>query len=499
MKMKRIRDWSLTTKLSLVLPATLAAALVAAGAVLATDIRSSSRASAERQLEVLAKMLATQSTVAVSVGDEKEAAEILKALRAEPQIVCAALYRREALLAGYAAEGSGAVAPPRLLSVPKGDVDGHLEFSTPVDMEGKSIGSLYLRFDPREVRAGLHRNVRTLVTVLVASMGLASLLAAGLGRLITRPLTRLVERFKDISEGQGDLTRRVPELGRDEVGLLGASFNRFAGRLQEIMRKVGEHTRVLAEASGQLGTISRQMHLDAQNVASQVHNVSSASGEISANMRSVASTTEAMNATSLEVSRSASEAAGVATDAVKIADEANRTLNRLGQSGEEIGNVIRIINSIADQTNLLALNATIEAARAGESGRGFSVVANEVKELARATARATEDVRQRIDAMKREMQATTGAIGEISSVIRRIHENQNTIAGAVTEQNAATREISRTLQESAQGSAQIAGHIGTVASATQSASASARQTESAAGELTRLAGELRVLVGQFKY
>jgi methyl-accepting chemotaxis protein len=448
---------------------------------------------------VLAKILASQSTVAVSVGDERESREILGSLRAEPQIVCAGLYRNEALLAAWSAEGRTEAPPPRLLAGFRSDEDGHLEWSTPVEMEGKSIGALYLRFDPREVRAGLERNVRTLVTVMVASMAIASLLAVGLGRLVTRPLVRLVDRFKDISEGEGDLTRRVPELGRDEVGLLGASFNRFAERLQEIMRKVGEHTKVLADASGQLGTISRQMHQDAQNVASQVHNVSTASGEISANIRTVAATTEAMNATSQEVSRSASEAAGVATGAVKIADEANRTLTRLGQSGEEIGNVIRIINSIADQTNLLALNATIEAARAGESGRGFSVVANEVKELARATARATEDVRQRIEAMRREMQATMGAIGEISSVIRRIHENQNTIAGAVTQQNAATREISRTLLESAQGSAQIAGHIGTVAGATQSASASARQTESAAGELTRLAGELKVLVGQFKY
>jgi methyl-accepting chemotaxis protein len=498
MTLKRFRDWSLTAKLSLVLLATLGAALVAAGIALAADGRTATREAAERQLGVLGRILASQSAVALGVGDDKEAAELLRSLKAEPQIVSAGLYKQDALLASYLREAGAAAAPGRAPETDRREHDGHLELALPVEQEGKRLGSLWLRSDLQEVRRGTDRSVRTLTAVLLASTAAAGLLAFLLGRLLTRPLAELVDRFEDISEGQGDLTRRVPTHAADEVGVLSGSFNTFVERLQGTMKKIGQHTQVLADSAGQLGSISTQMHQDAQNVASQVHNVSTASEEISANIRSVAASTEAMNASSREVSRSAAEAAGVATGAVKTAEDANETLGRLAQSGEEIGKVIRIINSIADQTNLLALNATIEAARAGEAGKGFSVVANEVKELARATARATEEIRQRIEAMRKEMQATMTSIGQITSVIKKIHENQNTIASAVTEQNATTQEISRTLQETAQGSAQISGHIGSVAAATQSASASAQQTQSAAGELNRLAAELKTLVGQFK-
>ncbi len=499
MAMGSFRDLSIVGKLRLIIVATMGVALLLAWAILAWYDRSSSQADAVRQLDILAKVLASQGAVAVDMKESKGAKEILESLKVEGQILCAAFYAPDKVLADYSREMSGLDLLPR--QVPgEGQqwVGGHVVITAPVTNEKRPVGALVLRSDLRETRS--HSNVRivTLMLVLGGSIFLAVLLASFLGRPIVRPLIQLVERFQDIAGGQGDLTQRVPVEGNDEAGLLGRNFNTFVAKLQETVRAIGQNTRALGTASEQLNTISRQMNQDATKLAEQATGVSSASEEISANIKSVATSTESMTATINEISRNAVTAAGVATGAVKIAGDANATLARLGQSGTEISNVVKIITSVADQTNLLALNATIEAARAGEAGKGFAVVAGEVKELARATAKSTEEIRDRIDAMQRDMKAATGAIGEIGAVIKQIHDSQNTIASAVAEQTSSTNEISRTIQETAKGSEAITGHINTVALAAASASRSARQTEEAASGLARLSSELQGLVGQFK-
>src|SRR5581483_7458380 len=150
------------------------------------------------------------------------------------------------------------------------------------------------------------------------------------------------------------------------------------------------------------------------------------------------------------------EAARVATSAVRVAEVTSGAISKLGDSSIEIGKVVKVITSIAEQTNLLALNATIEAARAGEAGKGFAVVANEVKELANETARATEDISRKIDAIQTDTQTAVISIQEITDVIAKINDIQTTIASAVEEQAATTNEIGRNVSEAAKGTTEIA-------------------------------------------
>jgi methyl-accepting chemotaxis protein len=205
-----------------------------------------------------------------------------------------------------------------------------------------------------------------------------------------------------------------------------------------------------------------------------------------------------MGASIREIAGNANEAARVAQQAVKVADVTNQTISKLGESSCEIGKVIKVITSIAEQTNLLALNATIEAARAGEAGKGFAVVANEVKELAKETAKATEDIGQKIDAIQSDTRSAVDAIREISQIIGQINDISNTIASAVEEQTATTSEISRNVAEAAKGSGEIAQNITSVASAAQSTTQGAGNTQQASAELSRMAAELQQLVSRFK-
>jgi methyl-accepting chemotaxis protein len=338
-------------------------------------------------------------------------------------------------------------------------------------------------------------------TILVTAL-LALAVAIGAALTITRsiitPLRELRQRLDDIARGDGDLTLRLDSTGRDELAEVSGLFNTFVEQIAGTVREVSSSATGLTGASDELSGVSTRIADAARETSARSESVSAAAEQVSRNVQTVASAAEQMSASIREIAGTAQEAARIGAHAGQVAADTTATVAKLGESSAEIGNVIKLITSIAEQTNLLALNATIEAARAGDAGKGFAVVASEVKDLAQETARATEDISHRVEAIQNDTGGAVQAIGEISEIIRQLGEYQTSIASAVEQQTATTADITRSVAEAAQGSQDIAGNIGTVAAAAQSTTSGVTETEGATTRLARMAAELQQLVSRFR-
>ncbi|MAF91733.1 MAG: chemotaxis protein [Bdellovibrionaceae bacterium] len=265
-----------------------------------------------------------------------------------------------------------------------------------------------------------------------------------------------------------------------------------------LVDRLTETSLKLSAASEQLQAAATQMMENAENTTSQASTAATASEEVSAGIANVAASMEEMSSSIREITEKTNESSSRSDLAKSKTQSTNKTINLLGESSQDIGNVIKVISSIAQQTNLLALNATIEAARAGEAGKGFAVVANEVKELAKETAEATQEITKKIEAIQNDSGSAVNAIAEVSEAIETLSEISTNIAASVEEQAATTNEVARVSSEATSATNEITRNVNEMVKMAENTVSAAKETGNAAANLASLAASLNDLVNTLK-
>jgi methyl-accepting chemotaxis protein len=352
-----------------------------------------------------------------------------------------------------------------------------------------------------QIAAAADRKASSLRGQLLVLLGLTVLLGVGaawwLGRTVRRPLNAAIGVLE--AAAAGDLTVRSGTDGATEFQRMSRATNAMVTATAEALSDIAVRARALDDVAAKLAATSETTTKVMTGAADQAASAAGAAQQVSGTVQGVATAAEQMSVTAGRIARSTGDAVRVAAQAADAARATQTTVSTLDTSSSQIGVVLKTITSIAEQTNLLALNATIEAARAGEAGKGFAVVAGEVKDLAQETARATNDIGQRIEAIQTDTRQAITAISQIADVIVQINEHQNSTASAVEEQSGTTTSMTQSITTAAVDTNHIADNVTTVADRIRSTLPHTQQTRDAATTLAGMSKDLSALLGRFRY
>ncbi|NLD91438.1 MAG: methyl-accepting chemotaxis protein [Fibrobacter sp.] len=347
-----------------------------------------------------------------------------------------------------------------------------------------------------------------------------------ISRSIVRPVIKTTAMLKDISEGDGDLTKRLEINTNNEIGDLAQYFNKFIEKLQDIIISIKDNADVVAVSAAKFSTVSsgisstiKEINAETKTVAStteksseNIKSLAATAEEISGATNGVASAVEEMSLSLNEVLKNCQKEFMIVEDATSQVQNSTSIISQLDAGAKSISRIVDIIDNIAKQTNLLALNATIESASAGEAGRGFAVVANEVKNLSKKTSLATQDIAKQVKDMQMNAESAVQAIGNFSKMINDINDVSKTIVIAVEEQSKAvneitknissvssgTRNVAENVSESARNLTHVSETISGVSSHVDGISLRISDINRSTDELQKLSGKLKMNISQFK-